>query len=193
MAEAIEKAVEMHQSGTDHAHELRGKDTQQPVDQIAVDIKPSQEQEKKEDHGGYMRIFTFAGTMEYVIFGVSILAAIASGAGIALQNLVFGKFVTVLTDFSSGKSSGADMRAHSSELAYASLHLLSTWRSQLICGRLYLVYIGIGRFVLSYTYNSLLTYNAYRIVRNIRLTYLRAALRQEVAFFDLGTGGSIAT
>jgi ATP-binding cassette subfamily B (MDR/TAP) protein 1 len=30
-------------------------------------------------------------------------------------------------------------------------------------------------------------------VRNIRHAYLRAALRQEVAYYDFGTGGSIAT
>lgn len=56
-----------------------------------------------------------------------------------------------------------------------------------------MVYIGIGRFILSYTYNSLLTFNAYRVVRTIRLVYLKAALSQEIAYFDLGTGGSIAT
>lgn len=42
-------------------------------------------------------------------------------------------------------------------------------------------------------YNALLTYAGYRVVRNIRHAYLRSALRQEVAYFDLGTSGSIAT
>lgn len=60
-------------------------------------------------------------------------------------------------------------------------------------GSLYFVYLGIGRFALSYTYNTLLTYASHRIVRNIRHAYLRSALGQEVAYFDLGTGGSIAT
>lgn len=55
------------------------------------------------------------------------------------------------------------------------------------------MYLGIGRFVLSYVYNTLLTYAGHRIVRNIRYAYLRSALSQEVAYFDLGTGGSIAT
>ena len=55
------------------------------------------------------------------------------------------------------------------------------------------MYLGIARFVLSYTYNALLTYAGYRIVRNIRHAYLKSALSQEVAYFDLGTGGSIAT
>lgn len=58
---------------------------------------------------------------------------------------------------------------------------------------LYFVYLGIGRFVLSYIWNTLLTYTSYRVVRNIRHEYLRAALRQEVAYYDFGTGGSIAT
>lgn len=61
------------------------------------------------------------------------------------------------------------------------------------CSSLYFVYLGIGRFVLSYTYNVFLTYSAYRIVRNIRHAYLRSALGQEVAYFDFGSGGSIAT
>lgn len=47
--------------------------------------------------------------------------------------------------------------------------------------------------MLSYAYNLLLTYIAHRITRNIRFEFLRAALRQEVAFYDFGTGGSIAT
>lgn len=55
------------------------------------------------------------------------------------------------------------------------------------------MYLGIGRFVLSYIWNVFLTYSSYRIVRNIRKEYLRAALRQEIAYYDFGTGGSVAT
>lgn len=59
--------------------------------------------------------------------------------------------------------------------------------------RLYFVYLGIARFVLAYGYISLTTFSAYRVTRNIRHAYLHAALRQEVAFYDIGSGGSIAT
>lgn len=52
--------------------------------------------------------------------------------------------------------------------------------------------IGIGRFVLTYLYSTLFTFAAYRVTRNIRHVYLKAGLRQEVAFFDGGTGGSVA-
>lgn len=58
---------------------------------------------------------------------------------------------------------------------------------------LYFVYIGIGRLVLVYIYTTLTTYVAYRIVRNIRQQFFKAALAQEIAFFDLGSGGSISS
>ena len=50
------------------------------------------------------RIFKFAGTLEYTLQAIAILAAIASGAGIALQTLIFGKVITAIIDFVSGKS-----------------------------------------------------------------------------------------
>ncbi|KAL4978308.1 P-loop containing nucleoside triphosphate hydrolase protein [Aspergillus desertorum] len=55
-----------------------------------------------------------------------------------------------------------------------------------------LLRIPLARLVLSYTHNTPLTYTAYRIVRNIRHAYLKAALSQEVAYYDFGSGGSIA-
>ncbi|SPO03153.1 related to ABC transporter [Cephalotrichum gorgonifer] len=134
------------------------------------------EEEDEEDGGnGYLRIFRYAGTFEYTLQGVAVLAAIASGAGNALQNLIFGAFITTITDFASGKSEKGAFMDEVGELA------------------LYFVYLGIGRAVLAFTYNTLFTYAATRIVRNIRHEYLRSALSQEVAYYDFGTGGSIAT
>lgn len=63
------------------------------------------------------RIFTFAGRVEYTLQGIAIVAAIASGAGIALQNLIFGRFITVITDFASGISDKDTFRDEASDLA----------------------------------------------------------------------------
>ncbi|KAL7935562.1 P-loop containing nucleoside triphosphate hydrolase protein [Trichoderma chlorosporum] len=157
----------------------RSSDTAEQTDvSVEVPIAAEDENSTGENKSGspYLRIFTYTGRYEQIILGISILAAIASGAGIALQNLIFGRFVTTITDFVTDPESGAaKLRHDSAKLA------------------LYFVYLGIGRFVLSYLYNVLLTYNAYRIVRNIRHAYLKAALSQEVAYYDLGTSGSIAT
>lgn len=123
----------------------------------------------------YKRIFHYGGSFEYTLQATAAVAAIASGAGIALQTLIFGEFITTITNFSSKQLSPAGLRNDAARLA------------------LYFVYLGIGRFFLSYIYNTLFTYAAHRITRNIRHEYFKAALRQEIAFFDFGTGGSIAT
>ncbi|KAJ1322889.1 ATP-binding cassette subfamily B (MDR/TAP) member 1 [Microdochium nivale] len=124
----------------------------------------------------YRRIFRHASAADKAMQATAILAALASGAGIAAQNLIFGRFITVITDFATGALPAPAFRDAVSQLA------------------LYFVYLGIGRLVLAYAYNTLLTWAAYRIVRNIRQAYLRAALRQEVAFYDsAGSGGSVAT
>ncbi|EAW21005.1 ABC transporter ATP-binding protein [Aspergillus fischeri NRRL 181] len=123
----------------------------------------------------YKRIFRYAGPFELSLQTIACVAAVASGAGIAFQPLILGQFVTSITDFTSSQSSPSQLRSEASELA------------------LYFVYLGIARFVLSYIYNTLFTHTAHVITRNIRHEYLKSALGQEVAFFDAGTGGSIAT
>ncbi|KAM6477650.1 P-loop containing nucleoside triphosphate hydrolase protein [Trichoderma sp. SZMC 28011] len=163
-----------------HAVPVSGSSDAVEQTDVSVDVPIAKEDEtstsEKKSGSPYLRIFTYTGRYEQIILAISILAAIASGAGIALQNLIFGNFVTTITDFVIDPASGGEKLRHdSAKLA------------------LYFVYLGIARFVLSYAYNVLLTYNAYRIVRNIRHAYLKAALSQEVAYYDLGTSGSIAT
>lgn len=123
----------------------------------------------------YRRIFAYGGTTELVLQLVGVFCAIGSGAGIAVQNLIFGSFITSITDFSAGISSPSAFVADAADLA------------------LWFVYLGIIRFVLSYVYNVCLTYSGYLLVRNIRREYVRAALSQEVAFFDFAASGSVAT
>lgn len=50
--------------------------------------------------------------------GIAVVAAIASGAGIALQNLILGEFITTITDFTAGKSEPAKFRSDVADLAY---------------------------------------------------------------------------
>ncbi|KAF1807947.1 multidrug resistance protein [Eremomyces bilateralis CBS 781.70] len=154
------------------AEEARGDEY--PIDAAAKAPTPDIPEEMT-PFAAYTRVFTYGGAFEYTLQAIAIVAALGSGAGIALQNLIFGRFVTVITGFVSGVSSPPGFRSDAAELA------------------LYFVYLGIGRLVLSYIYNSLFTYVAYRLVRNMRYAYLRAALSQEVAYYDFGTGGSIAT
>ena len=64
------------------------------------------------------RIFRYATAFEYPLQGIAAFAAVASGAGIALQNLIFGGFVTLITDYASGVSSAEVFLDDVGELAY---------------------------------------------------------------------------
>jgi ATP-binding cassette subfamily B (MDR/TAP) protein 1 len=49
---------------------------------------------------------------------VATLCALGSGVGMAMVNLVFGQFITVITDYTTGKSSASEFRADTARLAY---------------------------------------------------------------------------
>lgn len=144
----------------------------EPADQSAA---PTDSQELTVTSGAaYMRIFTYAEPIHVVLGVVAFVAALGSGTGLALVNLVLGQFVGILTDYVAGDISR------------------DKFMSNVTTYCLYFVYIGIGRLFLTYAYTTLSNYCAYHIVRNIRRQYLKSALSQEVAFYDKGTAGSIS-
>ncbi|KAJ3578927.1 hypothetical protein NPX13_g1645 [Xylaria arbuscula] len=122
----------------------------------------------------YIRIFKYGTRKEYALQLIALVSALASGVGLALVELVFGQFITLTVSFTTGIASGDEFREEAARLA------------------LYFFLIGLARFFLTWLYSSGSTIAAYRIARNIRHEYLKAALRQEVAFFDAGKSGSIA-
>jgi len=94
------------------------------------------------------------------------LAACVSGVALALTNLVMGSFIDIFTGFGAGNYSATEFRRQATQYA------------------LYFVYLGIARIVSCYIYAVLCNAAASSIVRNLRIAYLRAALTQEVAFYD---------
>ncbi|KAJ5413568.1 hypothetical protein N7465_005873 [Penicillium sp. CMV-2018d] len=135
------------------------------------------DQEPKEEtgaFGGYLRIFHYGSSKDYTLQAIATACALGSGVGMALVNLVFGQFITLITDYTAGHTDASKFRSESARLS------------------LFFFVIGLCRFFLTYGYSTLYTFAAYRITRNIRRRYLKAGLSQEIAFFDSGTSGSIA-
>ncbi|UQC86287.1 uncharacterized protein CLUP02_11787 [Colletotrichum lupini] len=124
--------------------------------------------------GGFLRVFKYGEPIDYALEAVGILAAIASGVALAMMNLIIGGMMNLMSDFSSITADPDKFMAKVSKNA------------------LYFVYIGIARFATTYVYSALFTYVAFKLTRNVRRTYLQAALSQEISFFDHGTAGSIA-
>ncbi|PSK51787.1 Leptomycin B resistance protein pmd1 [Elsinoe australis] len=121
----------------------------------------------------YKRIFSYCGGLDVTLNIIGIIAAAGSGVSLALVQLVFGGFVTVISDFQRGATSRSEFDS-----------LVSTYA-------LRFVYIFIARFALTYIFISCFTVSAIRTSRTIRRVFLTATLRQEIAYFDSGEGGSV--
>ncbi|KAH7368862.1 P-loop containing nucleoside triphosphate hydrolase protein [Plectosphaerella cucumerina] len=150
--------------------EAEKKTTEKPVELS----KESDTQEEAGDHGGFMRVFKYARPMDILLEAIGITAAIASGVALALVNVVMGQYVNILSDAGMGQGVPPNFLSEVSKYS------------------LYYVYIGIARLALTYIYSTMFTWVSFNIVRNIRRNYMKAALSQEVSFFDRGAGGSIS-
>lgn len=58
---------------------------------------------------------------------------------------------------------------------------------------LWFVYLFIGKFTLVYIHSVCFNLSSFRIVSNLRVRYVRSILRQEIAYFDEISAGSVAT
>lgn len=65
------------------------------------------------------RIFTYAGPVESAFLFIALVAALASGVALAMVNLVFGTFITVVSDFVSGSSTPEQFRSQVGTNRYA--------------------------------------------------------------------------
>ncbi|KAK1977033.1 P-loop containing nucleoside triphosphate hydrolase protein [Colletotrichum cereale] len=135
---------------------------------------PSNPQCQAKHSNSLFRVFTFGGSIDYVLEFVGVFAAIGSGVSLAVVYIVIGRFIDAFTDYSNKAISPVEFMTEVNKFC------------------LYFVYIGIARFVLTYIYATAFTYVAFKLTRNIRCSYLRAALSQEIRFFDNGTAGSIS-
>ncbi|KAK2877091.1 multidrug-resistance transporter mdr5 [Arthroderma sp. PD_2] len=159
--------------------ELGGADKQTPKKQsdAVVDI-PNAEQKKEEPQqgfGAYVKLWSWCEPIDVFLRICGFFAAVGAGTALPLMTIVFGTFVNVFNDFGVGRISAADFRSQVSE------------------NTLWFVYLFIGKFCLVYIHTVCFNITAIRSVRKLRLAYVNAILRQEMAYFDTYTAGSVAT
>lgn len=99
---------------------------------------------------------------------------IAAGALLPLMDIVFGRFVTVFNNFVTGSLSPED------------------YRNEVNNYTLWFVYLFIAKFVLCYAWTVLISTNAIRTTRSLRLSFLSHTLGQEIAYFDSSEAGSVS-
>ncbi|ODV91346.1 hypothetical protein CANCADRAFT_32011 [Tortispora caseinolytica NRRL Y-17796] len=121
----------------------------------------------------YLDLFRFAGPSEYFLYAIAITAAVALGASLPLMTLLFGNVTGEFADYYRGPSDNFQHTINQNSL--------------------YFVYLAIGTFVVA-TISTFLTIRLGEILANrIRVHYLRAILRQNIAFFDSIGSGEVTT
>ncbi|KAK6337456.1 hypothetical protein TWF730_002855 [Orbilia blumenaviensis] len=123
----------------------------------------------------YVRVFKYNDTIGWITTAIAVVCMIAAGVLLPLMNLVFGKFVTVFNDFITGHKTAEDFRSAINHYT------------------LYFVYLFVAKLLLVYIWTTLISINAIRITRSLRLDFFRQTLRQEIGYFDSSEPGSISS
>ncbi|EGX45057.1 hypothetical protein AOL_s00173g158 [Orbilia oligospora ATCC 24927] len=153
-----------------------GKEKNPPEDAAPIIIPHSSSDEPdKPSTNSYVRVFKYNDTIGWITTAIAVACMIAAGVLLPLMNLVFGKFVNIFNDFISGRKTPEE------------------FRSAINSHTLYFVYLFVAKFVLGYVWTTLISINAIRISRSLRLHFLKQTLRQEVGFFDSSAPGSISS
>jgi ATP-binding cassette subfamily B (MDR/TAP) protein 1 len=176
---------------------------EQPAPLVRLDSKPpktAQEKEQEEENDAfshlpeheaailrrqletppvkvtYFGLYRYATTNDKIIIFISGISAIIAGAVLPLMTVIFGQLTGSIGNFSSGNSSDL------SEFSNSVNHLT-----------LYFVYLAIGEFVTIYIATVGFIYAGEHMAAKIREEYLRAVLRQNIAYFDARGAGEITT
>lgn len=125
----------------------------------------------------YFRVLSYGTKGDKCLMALSCLAAIGSGTAMPLMNIVFGNLVGVFTGYFMPNTTvtKAHFMREVNKLA------------------LYLVYLFIGKFVLSYISLLAIRISGMRISASLRLAYLKAALAQPVSNIDTISPGKVST
>ncbi|RYC65973.1 hypothetical protein CHU98_g246 [Xylaria longipes] len=116
-------------------------------------------------------VFSFATPLDFAIIAVCCVSSIIAGGLNPLLTVLYGQIVGSFNGFQNGTVTAAKLQSDVSKFS------------------LYFVYLAIAIFVFVYISTVGFYYTGERITKNLRRTYLKTIIRQNMAFFDtLGTG-----
>lgn len=128
-----------------------------------------------ETKASYSQLYQTATKRDWIIMAVGLVFACGAGAAMPLMTIIFGRVVDSFTLFLTHQMTDDEF---SSEI-----NTFST----------YFAYLAISTFVATYIYMATWVYTGERQTRQIRERYLRAVLRQNIAYFDGIGPGEITT
>ena len=141
---------------------------------------------------GFIRLFRFATPSEIVLMIIGLILAAASGAAQPLMTLIFGRLTTSFTEYAIAVNE-ASQYGNSPAVEAAIAQAKTQLKTDSGHNALYLLAIGIGMFLATWSYMFIWNYTGEVLSKRVRQNYLRAVLRQEIAYFDDLGAGEVAT
>ncbi|VDB95413.1 unnamed protein product [Peniophora sp. CBMAI 1063] len=141
---------------------------------------------------GFAQLFRYSTKTEIVLDGFGIVAAIAAGAAQPLMSLLFGNLTNQFVQFGA-KVASLQNDPSNTTLRQQLEETAANFRHTAANDALYLFFIGLGMFLCTYAYMLIWGWTAEVTAKRIRERYLRATLRQDVAYFDHVGAGEVAT
>ncbi|KAJ5713554.1 uncharacterized protein N7483_010735 [Penicillium malachiteum] len=144
---------------------------------VTVAVAP---EDNEGDHEGpltsfFRVLYEFSTPYDHVLRIVGLCAAIASGAALPCMTLVFGSSVNEFNSFGSNEQSSSTL--------YKSVSHNALW----------FVYLFIARYVLVYIHSTCFGVSGIRATQALRQHFIKAVLRQEIAYVDSRSLGAITT
>ncbi|OCH89914.1 P-loop containing nucleoside triphosphate hydrolase protein [Obba rivulosa] len=157
---------------------------------VSVPEQPKAEEPQDIVPVSFTSLFHFHTKSDLAMDFIGLIAAGAAGAAQPLMSLLFGNltqsFVTFGMTLSLAQQGDSTAQA---ELPAAA----SKFKTDAAHNANYLVYIGIGMFICTYTYMYTWVYTGEINAKRIRERYLQAVLRQDIAYFDKIGAGEVTT
>ncbi|KAG2129495.1 P-loop containing nucleoside triphosphate hydrolase protein [Suillus clintonianus] len=176
----------------------RNKDTSVVVEKdpdVALDANPPSQSIPPVS---FFSLFRFSNSFEITIDIIGVVSAAAAGAAQPLMSLLFGNLTQDFVNFSVAESNYTSLLQSGDPTAIAQAQqILDTaaagFRKSSALDASYLTYIGVGMFVSTYAYMAIWAYTGEVNAKRIREQYLKAVLRQDIAYFDDVGAGEVAT
>ncbi|KAF7979346.1 hypothetical protein HWV62_42775 [Athelia sp. TMB] len=154
-------------------------DQDQPNDEEALEAP---KEEEAIPAVSFFALFRLHTPLEIALNLIALVGAAAAGAAQPLMSLLFGNLTEAFIQFAGDISSGQDVAA-------AAAH----FKKLAAQDALYIFVIGIGMGFATWLYMAVWTYTGEVNAKRLRERYLRAVLRQEIAYFDKVGAGEVAT
>ncbi|CAL1712814.1 unnamed protein product [Somion occarium] len=173
-----------------HKHKNDSTDLDEKHAEVPVDKAGDKSKSKDVTPASFASLFRFSTRFELSMNLLGLVAAAGAGAAQPLMSLLFGNLTQDFIVFQqvAGLAEAGDPDAIA-ELPNSQ----RSFRRTAALDASYLVYIGVGMFVCTFTYMYIWVYTGEINAKRLRERYLQAVLRQDIAYFDNVGAGEVTT